>query len=147
MRETVSIWRQHGERIVFTNGCFDLLHLGHVHYLAQAKDLGHRLVVGVNSDASVQHIKGPQRPIQDEHSRQHVLAALACVDAVVLFEEDTPLQLISAIVPDVLVKGGDWLPEQIVGADIVLENGGEVLSLPFIDGYSTTTIEKKIKGQ
>jgi D-glycero-beta-D-manno-heptose 1-phosphate adenylyltransferase len=147
LRESVAHWRQHGERIVFTNGCFDLLHPGHVHYLAGARDLGHRLVVGVNSDASVQRLKGPGRPIQDERSRQHVLAALACVDAVVLFEEDTPLELISAIVPDVLVKGGDWQPNQIVGADIVLKNGGEVHSLPYIEGFSTTNIEKKIREQ
>jgi len=147
LRDSVAHWQQHGEKVVFTNGCFDLLHLGHVHYLAQARDLGHRLVVGVNSDASVRRLKGTGRPIQDEQSRQYVLAALACVDAVILFEEDTPLELIKAIVPDVLVKGGDWKPGQIAGADIVLGNGGEVLSLPYIEGYATTNIEKKIREQ
>ncbi len=139
-------WRQHGEKVVFTNGCFDLLHLGHIHYLAGARDLGRRLVVGVNSDASVQRLKGPGRPIQDEHTRQLVLAALSCVDVVVLFEEDTPLELIKAIVPNVLVKGGDWQPAQIIGADIVLKNGGEVLSLPYLEGFSTSSIEEKIRG-
>jgi D-glycero-beta-D-manno-heptose 1-phosphate adenylyltransferase len=145
--ETVAHWKSQGERIVFTNGCFDLLHLGHVHYLADARDLGHRLIVGVNADASVRRLKGPSRPIQDEHTRQHLLASLACVDAVVLFEEETPYDLIAAIMPDVLVKGGDWLPDQIVGADLVLANGGEVHSLPFVEGFSTSKIEAKILGR
>ncbi len=147
LTETAAHWRAQGERIVFTNGCFDLLHFGHVHYLAAARDLGHRLVVGVNSDASVQRLKGPGRPIQDERTRLHLLAALACVDAVVLFEEDTPYGLIAAIKPNVLVKGGDWLPAQIVGADLVLADGGEVCSLPFVEGFSTTKIEQKILGK
>ncbi len=140
-------WKAQGERIVFTNGCFDLLHFGHVHYLAAARDLGHRLVVGVNSDASVRRLKGPTRPIQDEQNRLHVLASLACVDAVVLFEEDTPFDLIAALKPQVLVKGGDWRPDQIVGADLVLADGGEVKSLPFVEGHSTTGIEQKILGK
>jgi rfaE bifunctional protein nucleotidyltransferase chain/domain len=145
--ETVAHWKSQGERIVFTNGCFDLLHLGHVHYLADARDLGHRLIVGVNADASVRRLKGPTRPIQDEYTRQHLLASLACVDAVVLFVEDTPFDLIAAILPDVLVKGGDWAASQIVGADIVLGNGGEVRSLPFVEGFSTSNIEAKILGR
>ncbi len=145
VEETVSRWRSLGERIVFTNGCFDLLHYGHIHYLAAAKDLGHRLVVGVNSDESVSRLKGPARPIKDENTRLHLLAALVCVDAVVLFGEDTPLDLIKTIRPDVLVKGGDWSPGQIVGADIVLGGGGEVHSLPFVEGFSTTDYEKKIR--
>ena len=147
LAETVAHWKAQGERIVFTNGCFDLLHLGHVRYLADARDLGHRLVVGVNADASVQRLKGPNRPIQDERTRQLILASLASVDAVVLFEEDTPLALITATRPQVLVKGGDWAPSQIVGADVVLADGGEVLSLPFVEGFSTTNIESKIRSQ
>lgn len=147
LMETANHWRTQGERIVFTNGCFDILHFGHVHYLAQAKDLGHRLVIGVNSDTSVQRLKGLSRPIQDEHTRLTILASLACVDAVVLFEEDTPYNLIAALRPDVLVKGGDWQASQIVGADLVLANGGEVRSLPFVEGFSTTKIEGKILGR
>lgn len=144
LRQTLADWRAAGQKIVFTNGCFDLLHFGHLHYLADARDLGDRLVVGLNSAASVRRLKGPTRPINDEHTRTHALAALQFVDAVVIFEDDTPLELIRAAMPDVLVKGGDWRPEQIVGADLVLANGGEVRSLPFVDGYSTTSLEQKI---
>jgi D-glycero-beta-D-manno-heptose 1-phosphate adenylyltransferase len=129
---------------VFTNGCFDLLHFGHLHYLAAARDLGERLVIGLNSAASVSRLKGKHRPINDELTRQHTLAALAFVDAVVVFEEDTPLNLIQIVQPDILVKGGDWSADQIVGAEVVLSKGGQVLSLPFIAGYSTTNIEQKI---
>jgi rfaE bifunctional protein nucleotidyltransferase chain/domain len=143
---TIERWREAGEKIVFTNGCFDLLHFGHLHYLADARDLGDRLVIGLNSAASVRRLKGPTRPINDEITRTHLLAALEVVDAVVIFEEDTPLKLIKLVQPDVLVKGGDWKPEQIVGSDVVLARGGKVLSLPFIQGYSTTNIEQKIKG-
>lgn len=142
--ETVARWRAQGERVVFTNGCFDLLHYGHLHYLAQARDLGERLVIGLNSAASVRRLKGPHRPINDELTRTHLLAALEVVDAVVVFEEDTPLHLIEAVQPDFLVKGGDWRPEQIVGAAFVMESGGQVRSLPFVAGYSTTNIETKI---
>lgn len=138
-------WRAVGERIVFTNGCFDLLHYGHICYLAQARDFGDRLVVGLNSSDSVRRLKGPRRPINDETTRTHALAALQVVDAVVVFDEDTPLRLIEALEPDVLVKGGDWAPEQIVGASVVLTRGGQVLSLPFVEGYSTTLIEQKIR--
>lgn len=145
IRRTVADWRSRNERIVFTNGCFDLLHYGHLHYLAAASDLADHLIIGLNSAASVSRLKGPHRPINDEITRQHQLAALAFVDAVVVFEQDTPFELIRQIVPDVLVKGGDWQPEQIVGSDIVLAAGGKVLSLPYIDGYSTTAIEEKIK--
>ena len=143
--DTLIRWREAGDKIVFTNGCFDLLHFGHLHYLADARDLGDRLVVGLNSGASVRRLKGPTRPINDELTRTHLLAALEVVDAVVIFEEDTPLDLIKLVQPDILVKGGDWQPEQIVGSDVVLARGGKVLSLPFIQGYSTTNIEKKIK--
>lgn len=142
---TVSQWKSAGEKIVFTNGCFDILHFGHIHYLAEARDLGDRLVIGLNSAASVKRLKGSHRPINDEATRQHLLAALEFVDAVVVFEEDTPLELIKIILPDVIVKGGDWKSEQIVGSDIVLENGGEVKSLAFKEGYSTTSIEEKIR--
>ncbi len=141
---TLNKWRAAGEKIVFTNGCFDLLHYGHLHYLAQARDLADRLVIGLNSAASVRRLKGPNRPINDELTRTHLLAALEVVDAVVIFEEDTPLLLIELIKPDFLVKGGDWQPEQIVGSAGVLANGGQVRSLPFVTGYSTTNIEQKI---
>ena len=137
-------WRAAGKRIVFTNGCFDLLHYGHLYYLAEAADLADCLVVGLNSADSVRRLKGPHRPINDEITRLHALAAMEFVAAVVVFDEDTPLELIGRVQPDVLVKGGDWRPEQIVGADLVLARGGKVLSLPFVDGYSTTAIERKI---
>lgn len=142
--ETIAQWRAAGQRIVFTNGCFDLLHYGHLHYLSAARDLADRLVVGLNSAASVRRLKGPNRPINDELTRTHTLAALQMIDAVVVFEADTPLELIKIVQPDILVKGGDWKPDQIVGSEIVLANGGQVLSLPFVEGYSTTNIEKKI---
>jgi D-glycero-beta-D-manno-heptose 1-phosphate adenylyltransferase len=145
IRETVAGWRAEGQRIVFTNGCFDILHYGHIHYLSQARDLGDRLVVGLNSGASVSRLKGPGRPINDELTRQHLLAALLMVDAVVVFDQDTPYELIGQVEPDILVKGGDWSPEAIVGADMVLGRGGSVQNLPFVDGYSTTRIEQKIK--
>ncbi|MBK8555682.1 MAG: D-glycero-beta-D-manno-heptose 1-phosphate adenylyltransferase [Lewinellaceae bacterium] len=140
----LSAWHIAGERVVFTNGCFDILHYGHLHYLAAARDLGERLVIGLNSGASVRRLKGPTRPINDELTRAHLLAALEIVDAVLFFDEDTPLELIQAVKPDVLVKGGDWRPEQIVGADLVMAYGGKVKSLPFVEGYSTTNIEQKI---
>lgn len=145
IKNTVLAWKKGGERVVFTNGCFDILHYGHIHYLAEAHDLGDKLVIGLNSADSVKRLKGPHRPINDETTRQHLLAALQFVDAVVVFEQDTPLELIQLIIPDVLVKGGDWQPKDIVGSDIVLENGGAVRSLPYIEGYSTTAIESKIR--
>jgi len=138
-------WKDAGETVVFTNGCFDILHYGHLHYLAQARDLGDRLIVGMNAASSVSRLKGPHRPINDETTRTMLMASLVFVDAVVLFEEDTPLGLIQLLLPDILVKGGDWRPDQIVGSEVVLEHGGEVLSLPFIEGYSTTAIEEKIR--
>lgn len=141
----VATWQALGREVVFTNGCFDLLHYGHVHYLAEAAALGDYLVVGLNSDASVQRLKGQHRPIQPEQSRAAVLAALACVDLVVIFENDTPLELIQHLTPDVLVKGGDWAVADIVGSNHVLEHGGKVCSLTFVEGYSTTSIEQKIQ--
>lgn len=130
--------------IVFTNGCFDLLHPGHVDYLERAKALGDCLVVGLNSDASVRRLKGPARPVTDEQSRSRVLAGLACVDYIILFTEDTPYELIRSIRPHILVKGGDWPVEQIVGRDVVEGDGGRVLSIPFLPGYSTTSIIERI---
>ena len=132
--------------VVFTNGCFDLLHPGHVDYLYRARALGTFLIVGVNSDASVRRIKGPTRPINSERARTLVLAGLECVDSVVLFNEDTPLELINELKPHVLVKGGDWPLDQIVGRDVVEGRGGRVLSIPLLPGYSTTqTIENILR--
>ncbi len=144
--EQVHNWQTEGEKIVFTNGCFDLLHYGHLHYLAEARDLGDRLVIGLNSASSVSRLKGNHRPINDEKTRLFQLAAMEFVDVVVVFEDDTPLTLIQLLQPDVLVKGGDWKPDQIVGSNIVLSKGGEVKSLAFVEGYSTTRIEEKILG-
>ena len=145
LRDKVRQWQSKGLTVVFTNGCFDLLHYGHLHYLADARDIGDKLVVGLNSAASVRRLKGVNRPINDELTRQYMLASLDMIDAVVVFEEDTPFNLINMIKPDILVKGGDWAVEQIVGSDIVLKNGGKVLSLPFVEGYSTTNLETKIR--
>ena len=133
-------WRAQGLKIVFTNGCFDILHCGHVEYLSKASDMGDVLVVGLNTDASVKRLKGEGRPVNDEQARALVLASLACVDAVVLFDEDTPLELIKAVHPDVLVKGADYKPEEIVGADFVTSYGGTVATIPLVEGYSTTKI-------
>ncbi len=141
----VEQWKKAGEQLVFTNGCFDLIHFGHLQYLEQARQLGDRLIVGLNSDASVTRLKGPQRPIKDQKTRAALLASLFFVDMVVAFEEDTPLQLIQKLVPDVLIKGGDYTIENIVGADVVLKNGGAVKTLEFVPGYSTSIYEKKIK--
>lgn len=134
-----------GKRIVFTNGCFDILHRGHVTYLAEARKLGDLLVVGVNADASVKRLKGPERPINKEDDRQYVLSQLKSVDFVEIFHEDTPLNLILKVKPKILVKGGDWKIDQIVGAKEVLADGGDVFSLNFVDGYSTTSIIHKIQ--
>ncbi|GAB2797450.1 rfaE bifunctional protein nucleotidyltransferase chain/domain [Hymenobacter luteus] len=141
----VAAWKAQGERVVFTNGCFDLLHLGHVDYLEKARHLGQRLVVGLNTDASVSCLK-PGRPLQDEVSRARVLASLLFVDAVVLFDEQTPLALIEAIRPDILVKGDDYQISGIVGHEVVLQNGGQVLTVPLVAGYSTTRIVERILG-
>ena len=138
-------WKAAGQTVVFTNGCFDLLHKGHVHYLLEAARLGDRLVIGLNSDDSTTRLKGPGRPINDQDARAYVLGALRCVDAVVLFEEDTPLDLIRTLTPDILVKGGDYSEEDVVGGDHVRETGGKVIILPFLEGYSTTSIEQKIR--
>ena len=133
------------KKIVFTNGCFDILHVGHVRYLTEAKAQGDLLVVGVNTDASVKELKGPSRPIQNELDRAEILLGLESVDYVCLFGDETPIKLIEMIEPDVLVKGGDWAVEQIVGHEVVLESGGEVKSLQFVEGRSTTQIIEKSK--
>lgn len=138
-------WRLAGGKIVFTNGCFDLMHPGHLHYLAQARSLGAHLVIGLNTDASVRKLKGEHRPIMDEQARTLLLASLAFVDLVVLFSEDTPLELIQELRPDVLVKGADYTEDQVVGAREVRSWGGDVALLPFVEGYSTSAIEAKIK--
>lgn len=143
----VSTWKNKGYKIVFTNGCFDLVHYGHLQYLATARALGDRLIVGLNSTSSVKRLKGEHRPINDDLTRQHLLASLQCVSLVVEFEEDTPLKLIQLLSPDILVKGGDWQVDQIVGSDWVLSKGGSVQNLPFVEGYSTTNIEEKILGR
>lgn len=133
------------KRVVFTNGCFDILHVGHVRYLKQARELGDLLVIGLNTDTSVRRLKGPTRPVQSEGARAEILAALACVDHVVLFDEETPEQLIQRVRPDVLVKGGDYSIATIVGAPFVQSYGGQVKVLPFSDGFSTTSIIEKMQ--
>ncbi len=141
-----SLWHFQQKKIVFTNGCFDLLHLGHINYLSKAKDLGDVLIVGVNTDRSVKMLdKGENRPVTDENARATIVAALHFVDAVVLFDEETPYELIKTVQPDVLVKGSDYRTEDIVGYDIVKKKGGEVVTINFLPGYSTTSILEKIK--
>jgi len=140
----ISSLKSQNRKIVFTNGVFDIIHRGHVEYLNEAKKFGDVLIVGLNSDSSVKQIKGESRPVNNEIDRAYVLVNLKAVDNVVIFAEDTPFNLIKSIVPDVLVKGGDWKTADIVGSDIVLESGGKVLSLKYIDNYSTTGIINKI---
>jgi rfaE bifunctional protein nucleotidyltransferase chain/domain len=144
-RGTVSQWKDKGQSIVFTNGCFDLIHKGHIQYLEQAAQLGDRLIVALNTDASIKRLKGESRPIKDLENRSFVMASFQFVDLVVHFEQDTPYELISSLLPNVLVKGGDWSTEQIIGADIVIQNGGEVKSLSFTEGCSTTNLINKVK--
>ena len=133
------------ETVVFTNGCFDLIHPGHIDLLKRAKALGTKLVVGINSDESVRRIKGPDRPFVNQKERAEILSAISAVDEVVIFDEQTPERIIKEIKPDVLVKGGDWKPEEIIGSDFVIANGGKVLSLPFLDGYSSSNLVEKIR--
>jgi D-beta-D-heptose 7-phosphate kinase/D-beta-D-heptose 1-phosphate adenosyltransferase len=139
--------RADGKKVVFTNGVFDLLHPGHVRYLQHARTLGDALIVGINSDRSVRAVKGPDRPITPGAERAEILAALACVDAVAIFDEETPYEIISAIAPDVLVKGADWAENAIVGRDVVEARGGRVVRASIEEGYSTTSILKKIRNQ
>ncbi len=142
---TQQFLRSHPGKLVFTNGCFDILHVGHVSYLQAAKQLGDWLVVGLNSDDSVRRLKGPERPINTQSDRQQILSALRCVDWVEIFCTDTPLELIEQLRPQVLVKGGDWPLEQIVGADFVRSYGGEVRTISFLSGHSTTSIIAKMR--
>ena len=153
-KQQMEIWKLSSEKVVFTNGCFDILHKGHVTYLAQASEQGNRLVVGLNSDASVKRQgKGDDRPINDENARATVLAALSSVDTIVFFDDDTPIDLIRELQPHVLAKGADYDPDEtdsnskkyIVGSDLVRANGGEVVAIPLVDGFSTTNILEKLK--
>ncbi len=136
----IEFWRRLGDKIVFTNGCFDILHQGHAHLLAACSEMGERLVIGLNSDTSVKRLKGEGRPVNDQQSRAVLLAALQFTDAIVIFEEDTPETLIHAIKPDILVKGGDWKPEEIAGSSFVKSYGGQVKVVPYLNGFSTTGI-------
>jgi len=140
----LKLWDSQDKKIVFTNGCFDLLHLGHVDYLSKSKQLGDILFVGVNTDSSVKRIKGKKRPINDEISRSMILSSLMFVDAVMLFNEETPYELIKKIKPDILVKGGDYNLNEMIGSDIVLSKGGKIEIIDFLEGYSTTKIIDKI---
>lgn len=144
LERSLAYWRFKDYSIVFTNGCFDILHRGHADYLARASELGDVLVVGLNSDRSVRSIKGPSRPLQDENSRALLLASFSFVNAVILFNQDTPAELIDLVRPDILVKGSDYRPEEIVGYDTVMAKGGRVATLEMVEGYSTTGILKKI---
>jgi len=141
----INEWKKNGHKVVFTNGCFDILHLGHLDYLEKSRNLGDRLVIGLNTDSSVRQLKGPNRPINLELSRARMLAALAFVDLVITFDEETPLELIKKVKPDILIKGKDYSIENIVGAEFVLGNGGDVKTIEILEGYSTTEIINKIK--
>lgn len=147
LREKLAFWKSQDLKVVFTNGCFDLLHIGHLSYLLEAASFGDKLIIGLNSDNSVKILKGESRPINNEDSRAFMLAALFFVDAVVVFEEDTPLNIINMIMPDVLVKGGDYKIENIVGAKEVIEHSGQVNVVDFVNGYSTTALIQKIADQ
>ena len=144
LKRLIAMWRMQGKKIVFTNGCFDLLHPGHLHLLNSARSFGNILIVGVNTDSSVRKLK-PGRPIQDEQSRALILASLEVIDAVVLFEEETPLALISEILPDVLVKGGDYKIEDVVGKEVVEKNGGRIELVKLLEGFSTSEIIRRTK--
>jgi D-glycero-beta-D-manno-heptose 1-phosphate adenylyltransferase len=145
LKKVLKNWQDEGKKVVFTNGCFDIVHLGHIDYLEKAHQKGDKLVVGLNTDASVKRLKGETRPVIPEYARARMLAALEFVDAVVLFAENTPQALIETLKPDVLTKGNDYALENIVGADFVLANGGKVETLPLVDGFSTSQIIEKIK--
>jgi len=145
--EQLQSWHTSGKKIVFTNGCFDLIHKGHIQYLIQAAQLGDAFVIGLNSDSSVSRLKGINRPIIEQEGRAMALAAMFFVDLVIIFEEDTPLELIHKVKPKFLVKGGDYSKENIIGADFVETNGGKVITIPFVEGFSTTNIVEKIKNQ
>ena len=140
-------WKEENKKIVFTNGCFDLIHLGHIEVIARSADLGDVLIIGVNTDNSIKRLKGPNRPIVEEISRAKQLAALEFVDAVVFFDQDTPIDLIKMINPNIITKGGDYNTDQVIGNDIVTQNDGEVVIIPLTQGYSTTSILEKIKDE
>lgn len=142
--EAVKKWQAEGSKVVFTNGCFDILHMGHARYLDEAAGLGDKLIIGVNSDRSTRALKGDSRPINTAYARMYLLASLSSSDCVVEFDQETPLDLIAFLQPDILVKGGDYEINDIVGADLVQENGGSVVTIPFVKGYSTTSIEERI---
>jgi rfaE bifunctional protein nucleotidyltransferase chain/domain len=147
LKASIAKWQSEGKKIVFTNGVFDLLHIGHITYMAKAAELGDKLVIGLNSDSSVKRIKGEDRPVNDQNSRAALLAALFFVDAIVVFEDDTPINVITTLMPNILVKGADYSIENIVGAKEVIANGGEVKTIDFVEGYSSTSIIKKIREQ
>jgi rfaE bifunctional protein nucleotidyltransferase chain/domain len=147
LKSKVTSWQSEGKKVVFTNGVFDLLHIGHITYMAKAAELGDKLIIGLNSDASVKRIKGESRPVNDQNNRTGLLAALFFVDAITVFEEDTPFNLITALMPNILVKGADYSIENIVGAKEVIANGGEVKTINFVEGYSSTSIIQKIRDQ
>ncbi len=142
--QRVAQWHQEGKRVVFTNGCFDIVHLGHIDYLEKARALGDRLILGLNTDASVSRIKGPLRPVVDQYARARLMAALSFVDVVTLFDEPTPLELIEAVKPTILVKGDDYTVATIVGADFVLANDGRVETISLVPGYSTSALIDKL---
>jgi len=145
LKKRVDAWKACGEKVVFTNGVFDLLHTGHITYMADAAGLGTKLIIGLNSDSSVKRLKGPDRPVNDQDSRALLLASMFFIDAIVIFDEDTPLNLITALLPDVLAKGGDYTIANIVGAKEVMGNGGEVKVIGFVDGFSSTGIINRIR--
>lgn len=145
LNQQLAIWRFLSRKIIFTNGCFDIIHLGHIDYLSKAKDLGDILLIGLNTDESVKRLKGNNRPIKDQQERAVLLASLLFVDGVILFDEDTPYNLIKKIEPDILVKGSDYKKEDIVGADIIQKTGGEIMTIDFLEGYSTSSILNKIR--
>jgi rfaE bifunctional protein nucleotidyltransferase chain/domain len=145
LKNQVNTWKKNGKKVVFTNGCFDIIHRGHIEVLSRTADLGDKLIIGLNSDISIQTLKVEGRPIIDENSRAILLAALSFVDAVILFSEENPLNIISNLKPDVLAKGSDYNIDKIVGHEIVIGNGGEVIRVPFLDGFSSTNIINKIK--
>ena len=147
LKSKVHAWKNEGKKVVFTNGVFDLLHIGHITYLSKAAELGDKLIIGLNADSSVKRIKGDSRPINAQDSRAALLASFFFVDAVVVFEEDTPLNLITVLMPDILIKGADYTLDNIVGAKEVMANGGEVKTITFVEGYSSTSIIQKIRGK
>jgi len=144
LENMLAVWRFKDQKVVFTNGCFDIIHRGHVEYLAQAASLGDQLIIGLNTDGSVKRLKGSSRPVQDENTRALVLASFSFVSKVILFDEDTPIELIKLIQPKILVKGGDYKPENIVGHDIVTSYGGDVATIDLVEGFSTSSIINKI---